>query len=143
MATLTAANSAISLMVRGLFPVPQLQQGYATDSAWTVSDVSPVEVMMGVDGKLSGGFTPYPTPIDFEYQADSPSIAMFDAVLEAQKASKEAFVFDGTALIQGTGNKYALTKGYLTSAAPMETGKKVLQSRKFTITFECVSKAPV
>lgn len=143
MATLTAANSAISLMVRGLFPVPQLQQGYATDSAWTVSDVSPVEVMMGVDGKLSGGFTPYPTAIDFEYQADSPSIAMFDAVLEAQKASKEAFVFDGTALIQGTGSKYALTKGYLTNAAPMETGKKVLQARKFTITFESVSKAPV
>lgn len=98
---------------------------------------------MGVDGQLSAGYVPYATPITFVFQADSPSIEMFDIVLEAQKAAKEGFIFDGTGILQGTGEKYAMTKGFLTSATPMSTGKKTLQPRTFTITFERVTKAPV
>jgi hypothetical protein len=130
-------------MVRGLFPVPQAIQGYATDDSFATDDVSPGEVQMGVDGLLSAGFVPYPTVITITLQADSKSTKMFDAVLEAQKANKELFIFDGTLIIQGTGDKYALTKGYMTSATPMSTAKKILQPRKFALTFESVSKAPV
>ena len=143
MATLTNANSSFLLSVRNLFPVPQKMQGYATDDSFATNDVQPMQVMMGVDGMLSGGFVPYPTEVTFTLQADSPSLAMFDVVLEAQKAQKEGFLFDGTGIIQGTGEKYAMTKGFLTNATPMATGKKTLQPRKFTITFESVTKAPV
>lgn len=143
MSTLTTANSAFSLLVRGLFPVPQSLHGYATDDSFAAEDVTPGEVQMGVDGQLSAGYVPYATVMTFTFQADSPSTAMFDTVLEAQKANKEMFIFDGTGIIQGTGEKYAMTKGYLTSATPMSTGKKILQPRKFSITFENVSKAPV
>lgn len=143
MSTLTTANSAVSLVVRGLFPVPQRLQGYATDDSFAADDVNPMETQMGVDGQLSAGYVPYPTAITFTFQADSPSVAMFDTVLEAQKANKEGFIFDGTIIIQGTGDKYAMTKGYLTTATPMSTAKKMLQPRKFTITFESVTKAPV
>jgi hypothetical protein len=142
MATLTTANSAVSLVVRGLFPVPQRLQGYATDDSFATEDVSPMEVQMGVDGQLSAGYVPYATPITFTLQADSPSTAMFDTVLEAQKANKEGFIFDGTIILQGTGAKYAMTKGYLTKASPMPAAKKMLQPRAFTITFESVTKAP-
>lgn len=143
MATLTTASSAFTLVVRNLFPVPQKLQGYSTDDSFSVEDVQPMEVQMGVDGQLSAGYVPYATPVTFTFQADSPSIAMFDTVLEAQKAAKEGFIFDGTGLIQGTSEKYAMTKGFLTSATPMSTGKKTLQPRKFTITFERVTKSPV
>lgn len=142
MATLTTANSSFSLLVRNLFPVPQKLQGYSTDDSFSVEDVKPAEIQMGVDGYLSAGFVPYPTEITYNFQADSPSIAMFDAVLEAQKAAKELYVFDGIGIIQGTGEKYAFTKGYLTSATPLSQGKKTLQPRKFTITFEVAAKAP-
>ena len=60
MATLTSANSAFSLQIANLYPVPQSIQGYAADDAFAVDDVEPVETVMGVDGKLSGGYTPYP-----------------------------------------------------------------------------------
>lgn len=143
MSTLTTANSALSLMVRGLFPVPQSIQGYSTDDSFSVEDISPAEVQMGVDGMLSGGFVPYPTALTITLQADSKSVQMFDTVLEAQKAAKELFIFDGTLIIQGTGEKYAMTKGFMTSATPMSNSKKVLQPRKYTLTFENVSKAPV
>lgn len=143
MSTLTTANSSFMLVVRNLFPVPQKMQGYSTDDSFASDDVQPVQVQMGVDGLLSAGFVPYPTIINVSLQADSPSIAFFDIVLEAQKAAKETFIFDGTVILQGTGEKYAMTKGFLTSATPMSGGKKTLQPRKFTITFESVTKAPV
>lgn len=141
--TLTTANSALTLSVRGLFPAPQSIQGYATDDSFAVDDVAPAEVMMGVDGKLSGGYVPYPTVLNLTLQADSNSTEMFDTVLEAQKANKELFIFDGTLIIQGTGEKIAFTRGFLTNSTPMSTAKKVLQPRKFVLTFEGASKAPV
>ncbi len=98
---------------------------------------------MGVDGKLSGGYVPYPTVMTIVLQADSESVDMFDTILEAQKAGNENFIFDGTLLIQGTGAKYAMTRGFLTSATPMSSAKKTLQPRTFEITFQSVTKAPV
>lgn len=143
MSTLTTANSALTLQVRGLFPAPQAIQGYATDDSFAVDDVSPVEVQMGVDGHLSAGYVPYPTVLTIMLQADSPSTAMFDAVLAAQKSAKEAYVMDGTMILQGTSEKYTFVRGFLTSATPSATAKKVLQPRRFQITFENHSKAPL
>ena len=143
MATLTTANSALALQVRNLFPTPQNIKGYATDDSFAVEDVTPAEVYMGVDGMLSGGYVPYVTILSLTLQADSPSTAMFDAVLAAQVAAKELYIFDGVIILQGTGEKYIFTKGFMTAATPMSTAKKVLLPRKFTITFESCSKAPV
>lgn len=143
MATLTTANSALTLSVRNLFPIPQSIQGYATDDSFSTDNVQPVQTQMGVDGKLSAGFVPYPTVFHINLQADSPSMQLFDDVLAAQVAAKEAYVFDGTCILQGTGEKYVFTKGYLTEATPMATAQKILQPREFAITFESVSKAPL
>jgi hypothetical protein len=142
MKTLTTANSAFSLQIAGLYPVPQSIQGYATDDSFSTDDVNPVETMMGVDGKLSGGFTPYPTKLKISLQADSDSNAIFDNWLAAQSASKEAYVANGIIILQGTNDKYVFTKGFLTSASPMSSSKKVLQPRHYEITFEACSKAP-
>lgn len=142
MATLTTANSAFTLSVRDLFPVPQSLQGYATDDSFATENVQPVQVFMGVDGQLSAGFVPYATVITFTFQADSPSIPFFDTVLEAQKANNEAFIFDGAGILQGTGEKYAMTKGFTTDVSPMSAGAKTLQPRAFQITFEKCQKAP-
>lgn len=142
MATLSTANSALSLAVLGLFPVPQAMQGYATDDSIATDDVNPAEVMMGVDGKLSAGFTPYATVQTYMFQADSPSLAFWDTILEAQKARNETLELFGTLNIQGIEKKYALVKGFITSATPAPTSKKVLQPRKFVVTWQSVTPAP-
>jgi hypothetical protein len=140
--TLTTANSALALQSAGLYPIPQSIQGYATDDAFAVDDVEPVETMMGVDGKLSGGYVPYPTKLHITLQADSASNAIFDNWLSAQVAAKELYIANATILLQGTGEKFVFTRGFLTAAAPMSSSKKILQPRKFVITFEQCTKAP-
>lgn len=143
MSTLTTANSSLYLAVRGLFTVPQKIEGYATDDSFAVDDVQPVQVEMGVDGKLSAGYVPYVTVLTVMLQADSPSVAMFDTWLAAQVANKETFICDGTLSIPSVGSKYALTKGFITEMTPASTGKKILQPRKFTITFEGFTPSPI
>lgn len=142
MATLTNANSVLMLSVGGIFAVPQQLQGYATDDMFSAANVAPAEAVMGVDGKLSGGYTPYPTIIEITLQADSPSAFIFDTWSTAQDTAREIFIAQLTILLPGTGQKFACTKGIMTDKSPMPIGKKTLQPRKWAITFESVSPAP-
>lgn len=139
--TLTNANSALALAIVGLYNTPQLIQGYATDDAFAAADVNGVEAVMGVDGRLSAGYTPVPTPLDITLQADSLSNDVFDNWIAAMQNAREVYVANATILLPALQSKYAFTNGYLTAHSPMAQGKKILQPRKFTITFESCSRA--
>lgn len=141
--TLTTANSAATLSARGVFPIPFRLEGYATDDSFATEDVNPAEVQMGVDGKLSAGYVPVARVVTFMFQADSPSLDYLDQVVAVQDAGRENVIFDGTMLIQGTQDKIAMTKGFLTSFTPPGNSKKTLQPRKFTFTFQNFTKAPI
>ncbi|OZI59945.1 phage tail fiber protein [Bordetella genomosp. 11] len=143
MSTLTSANSVLMLAVGGVFPVAQQIQGFATDDAFTADAVTPVETRMGVDGKLSGGYTPYPTVLQITLQADSPSIAIFEAWGAAQNVAREVFTSDATVSIPSVGSKYALTKGFLTNFTPMPPNRKILEPQTYTITFESCTPSPI
>lgn len=142
MATLTAANSVLALQVAGLYPVPQVIKGYATDDAFLAQDRTIAEVMMGVDGRQSGGYTPASTVFEITLQADSPSMAIFDNIISAMSSTREIFIINGTIRLPGTEQKYAMTNGIMNIVSPMPGVKKILQPRKFTITFESCTPAP-
>ncbi len=142
MATLTAANSTFALGVAGLYAAPQLLQGYATDNAFAAEAVQSAEVVMGVDGRLSGGFTPVPKPVTIMLQADSPSHAVFANWIAAQEAAKEILIATATISIPGTRQKYALTRGILTSYVPFSPVEKILRARPYVVTWELISEAP-
>lgn len=143
MATLTTANSVFALAIAGLYPVAQILQGYSTDDAFSADDIAPAEVMMGVDGKLSGGFVPVPRPQTIMLQADSVSNQIFDDWQAAQESARELYIATAIISLQGTSQKYALNRGILTSYSPMPAAKKVLQPRKYVITFESVTLSPI
>jgi hypothetical protein len=143
LSTLTSANSAFALQISGLYPTPQSIQGYATDDAFSTDDVNPVEAIIGVDGHLSGGYTPYPTKLSITLQADSASNDIFDNWVAAQKAARETYIANATISLPGIGKKFVLTRGFLTSAAPMAGAKKTLGPKKFQITFESCDASPI
>jgi hypothetical protein len=143
MGTITAANSVYMLAVTGLFPVPQLLQGYAADDAFSTEAVTPAEVVMGVDGRMSAGYTPYTTQQTITLMPDSPSILLFEFWLATQKAQGEVFRADAVISLPSIGQSYVMTYGVLTSITPIAGVKKVLQARAFTITWEGVSAVPI
>lgn len=143
MSSITSANATIILVINTVFPVGQQLQGFAADDVFDTEALDNAEVIMGVDGVLSGGFVNVPTKQNFALQADSPSNLVFDAWYAAQKASGEVYKAQGVIHLPGVSRSYVMTNGFLTSYKPTPDGKKVLQPRKFGITWESIIPGPL
>lgn len=139
--TITSANASLTLNVPAVFPIPVPIQGFATDDAFDPENVTPNETLMGVDGTLSGGYTPYPVKFKVVLQADSPSLAAFDTWRQAMDAAHEAYAASMTLIAPSVGKIFTFVGGFLTGALPAPPGKKVLQAQSFEITFQSVSAA--
>lgn len=141
--TLTSANSVLLLSIKGLFDVPFQLQGFSADDVFGVDDLDIAETMMGVDGKLSAGWVPKEVKQAVFLQADSDSTAFFEAWYQAQQSARELYFATGLARLPSVNRSYVMQKGVLTQYSPIATAKKVLQPRKFTITWEAITAAPV
>lgn len=141
--TITSANSVFTLLIPGVFPAPLNLEGYATDDAFSSDSVESSETMMGVDGKMAAGFTPFITPVTIALMANSPSRIIFDTWLNAEVAAKEVFPADATLLIPSIGMSYIMKNGVLRKGKRLPDGKKVLQPVQFTIDWESVTPVPV
>ena len=139
--TITAANAVYMLGVTGLFPAPQLLQGYSADAAFETEAVEPVETQMGVDGRLSAGYVPVPTMQTISLQADSLSTDLFETWYGAEQTARESYIAFGTIILPSTGRKYTMTRGFLSSIVQVPSTRKVLQPRGFRITWESVTVA--
>jgi hypothetical protein len=136
MTSITGANSTFTLSISSLFTIPQQLQGYATDDSFATEPLQSAEVMMGVDGLLSGGFVYVEVKQSITLQADSPSAPIFDQWYYAQQQIQDVYVASGIITLPSVGLKYTMTKGFLTSYPPLPDVKKLLQPRKFGITWQ-------
>lgn len=146
MSSITAANSKLTLTVRGALGIvvgPFTVQGYASDDAFATEAVERAVALMGVDGFMSGGFVPNITPQVITLQADSPSVALFEAWDGAQTVLRDALFADGVLALPGLQKGYALVKGILTRITPMPQAKKVLQPLTYEIAWQSATPAPI
>lgn len=139
--TITSANSTFILNIPGVFPAPLPIQGYAADDAFTVEPFDTAEAIVGVDGKLSAGFTPTPKKLTVMLQADSPSLEIFDAWLGAMESAREVFFAEATITLPSIAKTYNMRKGVLTNAVKLPPNKKTLQPVQYVITFESIEPA--
>jgi hypothetical protein len=143
MATLTAANSALSITIGSLYAVPLTLQGYAVDDAFATQDVQTGETVIGVDGLMSYGYTPYTTPLDIYLQADSVSMPIFDNLIGVEKANREKQIIAVSIVLPSIQMTFDFATGILKMASPMPSVKKVLQFRKFSFEFQDMFAAPI
>ena len=141
MADITAANAVYLLSITTLFPAPVQLQGFSADDIFDTEELQSVEAIMGVDGKLSAGFVFREVKQSITLQADSASMALFDTWWGMMQAQRQVFFANGAVSLNALGTKWAMTNGVLSSFKPMPDAKKVLQPRKFGITWEQVSPA--
>src|SRR6185503_10244175 len=139
MANITAANSVVMLSANKLYNVPVQLQGFSADDVFGAEAIDTAEVLMGVDGKMSSGFIHVPVKWSITLQADSGSNAIFDAIYGAEKIAQEKFILQGTVVLPSIGTTWVMINGVMTSYQPVPDAKKVLQPRKYTITWESVS----
>ena len=138
MATITSANSKLTLSVSGVFGSAINIQGYAVDDMFESEAVQQTETLMGVDGILSGGKVWVPYKMTIHLQADSPSIDIFDGWRAAQDAAIDVFTANGTIILPSTQKVYNLVNGYLTTATPFPAAKKTLSPVVYEITWQTI-----
>lgn len=141
MTDITAANAILMLSIATLFPTPQQIQGFSAEDVYDLDAISNVQVQMGVDGLLSGGFVWAQQPQSVVLQSNSASNAIFDAWSANQKAAQQTYQANGILTLPSLGLKFIQTKGFLTEYK-LPGAKKVLTPRRFVITWEDVSLAP-
>lgn len=96
---------------------------------------------MGVDGRMTAGYTPQPTKQTITLQADSPSRDIFTAIIQAQKTAREVYYLSGSIALPSTGESFSLTRGILNVGKQIPDAAKVLQAVDYTITWESVNRS--
>ncbi len=141
--TLTAANSIYMLTCPGIYDTPVQLQGYATDAAFETAAAEAVEVMKGVDGKMSSGFTPFMTEQTVNLQADSASNLVFENIWNTQKTAREVYPVSALISLPSLGRKYTLINGALRTYSSIPGSRKVLQPRAAIIMWDDISVADI
>lgn len=136
--TITSANSVFTVVVPGLFKSPVQLHGYSSDRAFTTDALDLAEVQMGVDGRMTAGYTPNPVKQTISLQADSPSKTIFTEIIQAQKTAREVFYISGSINLPSTGESFSMTRGILSQVKQIPDAQKVLQPQEYQITWERV-----
>ena len=139
--TITSANSVFTITVPGLFPAPVQLQGYSSDRAFTSDALVLSEVQMGVDGRMTAGYTPAPTVQTVTLQADSPSRDIFTTIIQASKTAREVYYISGSISLLSTGEAFSLVRGVLTTAKQIPDANKVLAPVDFQITWQSCDRS--
>lgn len=134
--SITSANAILTLTVPGLFAAPEQIRGFAVDDAWATESLSLAEVQMGVDGRMTAGYTPNPTKMKITIQADSPSRRIFETITAAMKSQQEIYYLNGDLTAKSIGKRAAMTRGVLTATQQMPDGGKTLKPVQYEITWE-------
>lgn len=125
-ATLTVANSAIAMTTEALFPSAQSLQGYSADDAFDTDTVENGEYSMGIDGNLSAGFVFNEVTLALTFQADSPSLSLFEQIYMYEQENRTKLTQNITITVPANSRRYDFIQGYMRSyKAP--AGKKILQ----------------
>lgn len=127
MGTITSANSSFALIVPAVFATPQLLKGYAADDAFTQEAFDLTETRMGVDGILSGGYTPSPKRLTVMLQPDSVALDVFLNWAAAITAAKETFIGGASILYPSISKGFTLGTIFFKNSQGMPSAKKVLE----------------
>jgi hypothetical protein len=142
MPSLTASNAVLMLSQPIIFPAPVQLQGFAADDVYDIPAIQAGENVMGVDGILSSGFVFVPVLQNITLQGDSASNEFFDTLWTQEQATQNKYPMFGLISLLAIGQKFIQTKGFLTEYSPAPAAKKILQPRRYSITWERIVPSP-
>ena len=134
--TITSANAIFTITVPGIFPAPIQIQGFSAEKAWSTDNQETTESMIGVDGQKASGWVPAMIKQGISLLANSSSRSVFNAIARAQKANRDAIVFQGTIVTPATGESFSCLNGTLKDYKPIPDAAKVLQPIEFNIEWQ-------
>lgn len=136
-------SSALSGFLPSIAGVGFQLEGFATNDAFAAGAVAIAETRKGVDGKFSAGYVPYITDQTVTFQADSPSIAILEAIVNAQKTLRQPVFVDAVIRLRSVGKQYTMVNGVLANITPITPAKRVLEEMTFSFHWDDVTSSPL
>lgn len=143
---ITSANAVLTISPRtaGLIGTGAFTaEGFASDDAFMADTVDIAEAVMGVDGKMSAGYTPFITKQTLTFQADSPTIILMETIAGAQATLRQPIFLDAVLSLPAVQKSYIFKLGVVTRLTPFPAGKKVLQPMQYELSWELVTAVPL
>lgn len=140
--SITSANALLFLSISNLYNTPQQIQQFSADDIYDMPSIRSSEVSMGIDGVLSGGFVFVGINQTIMLQANSPSNAIFESWWTSQQVAEDVYIANGSITLNSLGEKWQMTRGFLTGYTPAPRAAKILQPRRYEITWNQVLPAP-
>ena len=76
-------------------------------------------------------------------QADSPSNLLFDTWYNAQEQLREVYLANAHITLSSINRTFTCVQGFLTNYPPMADARRILQPRRFTVTWQSITGAPL
>lgn len=140
---ITSANAKVILTVENLYPSGIELQGFSTDNSFAQDDVTLAEVHMGVDGKLTAGYTPNPTVITITLDAGSESYNQLCTIHDTCKLNMSVLKCDMQITVPALKKEFHFKNGAMTQGHPIPNGERVLGNTTWQFTFESFTESTI
>lgn len=132
---LTSADATLILTCEDLYPAGVQLEGFATDGIMSGEDTTVAETRMGVDGRLSAGYTPTATSVTISLEASSPSLEVMQNIWSYMQTTMSQPECTLTVNIPTLDQTVSYTQGCMTSGHPVPDLKQLLDPTQWQFTF--------
>ena len=139
---ITSANST-AVMYLDIFPAGIKFEQYSADGAWTSDAYAVLETRMGVDGKMSAGYTPVEKEVTFTFQANSPTLDKLDIIWQTMEISKTPLFGQISIKVPSIKKQYVLANVVLMNYKLLPDAQKILEPIDVTFRCESITSVPL
>lgn len=132
---ITSATAKIKL-VSALTPAGVSFEQYSADNAWSKDVAKVIESRMGVDGKISFGYTPVVRTASFTFQPNSPTLDALQLIVSTQNATMKPIVCQLIISLGSVDKTFMLNNVCITNGDLLPAGANVLEPVEVNIEYE-------
>lgn len=132
---ITSADATLILTCEELYPNGVQIEGFSTDQIIGGEDITIAETRMGVDGRLSAGYTPTAKNVTISLEASSPSLEVMQNIYQYMESTKSQPECSLTLTIPSRNQTVSYTQGCMTRARPVPDVKKLLDPTTWGFSF--------
>lgn len=132
---ITSANSTLVLTVENLYPAGVKIEGFSTDNSFAMDDDTIAETHMGIDGKLTAGFTPSEKSVTITLDAGSPSYEVLCNIYNMSKTNMTVLDTSMQITVPALGKEFSFKNGVMVTGHPLSAGEKVLGNTNWVFHF--------
>lgn len=137
---ITSATAKVKLFC-ALTPAGLSFEEYSADSQWSKDANTVIESRMGVDGKISFGYTPTVKRTNFVFQPNSPTLERLAYIIQTQNTTMKPIVCQLLIDLGSIDRSFYLVNACITTGDILPNGGRVLEPVTITVDYESIESA--